>query len=167
MSETPQSAHANVAAAHAHIHHIHTTYHPYYKEELPFLHQIVQKIAKVHGPNDGEELYELEKLYEELQAELEDVVRQEAVLLPRIKAYLEDSEYTLAALQDGTANVRTKHEKLRKLLQQMRTLTADYTLPPHACRTYTMTFTKLQQLESQLSDHIERASNGVFSTIVS
>lgn len=100
--------------------------------ELPVISQYVSKIAKVHGPNNGEALFELEKLYHKLQLVLET---RDVPL----------NEVDLCELQS----------QLKVLLSQMRAVTSDYLLPAHACRTYTLTFAKLQELESDLTTRFQ------------
>ncbi len=114
--------------------------------------QFAGKIARVHGPNNDDRLYELDRLYHDLKQLLEEHVQmEEQELIPLVRQYIEDAASLQADhKQDTMRAFRETQEKANGLLKQMRAVTSDYTLPEHACRTYTMTFNKLGELERNL-----------------
>jgi regulator of cell morphogenesis and NO signaling len=50
-------------------------------------------------------------------------------------------------------------------LKEIRAITGDYSLPPGACRTYTLTFQKLEELESDVFLHVHLENNILFPRI--
>lgn len=143
-------------------------HHQYLKDELPMIGQFASKIARVHGPNNDDRLYELDRLYHELQQQIEEYMQiEEQQLFPLMQQYTEDAA-TLHTdqLQHTNRALREKQQKLNDLLQQMRAVTSDYTLPEHACRTYTITFNKLGELERNLFAHIQLESDVILPKIL-
>lgn len=151
------------------IDHVVTTHHSYLKSELPILNQFVSKIARVHGPNDGEMLYELEKYYQELMTVLEEhIIMEEETLFPQVKEMTpHPTDEQMEQLLQIISNVEKLHDQVRQLLQKMREVTSNYTLPAHACRTYTATFTKLEELETDLFTHLQLESAIMLPRIIS
>lgn len=117
------------------------THHNYLQSELPILNQFVSKIAMVHGPRD-EMLFDLEEHFNELKAILEEY-------LARV-----DNDTSDQDPPSSVEDLKFLKGKVCPLLKKMREMTSDYSLPEHACRTYTMTFTKLEELESNLFKYL-------------
>lgn len=139
------------------------THHAYLVKELPLLSEFVTKIMRVHGPNHPE-LGQLHRLFHSLKLELEQhLVKEEEILFPLVR------EYEANPTEENRANAFTKlneleneHEQAGDLLKEMRAITNDYTLPEGACRTYTLTFHKLAELESDMFEHIHLENNILF-----
>lgn len=148
------------------IDHIVGTHHAYLQQELPVLGEFVTKIMRVHGAEHNE-LAKLHKLYHQLKMELEQhLIAEEEAVFPLIKE-LENNPS--AALAEKTANAITEleadHSGVGDLLREMRSVTNDYDLPASACRTYTLAFQKLQDLESDLFQHIHLENNILFKRV--
>ncbi|MGD8191251.1 iron-sulfur cluster repair di-iron protein [Brevibacillus ginsengisoli] len=139
------------------------THHAYLTKELPLLSEFVTKIMRVHGPAHPE-LSQLHRLFHSLKLELEQhLVKEEEILFPLIRAYEaipteENRNQAFAKLNE----LESEHELAGNLLKEMRAITNDYTLPEGACRTYTITFHKLAELESDLFEHIHLENNILF-----
>lgn len=138
-------------------------HHAYLRQELPLLSGFTNKIHRVHGDRHPE-LGALDQLFHALKAELDaHLDEEEQELFPLVAAYArlgaqEDLTHAIQAL-DG---LESQHEAAGKLLAAMREVTGGYTLPPGACRTYTLTFQKLRELESDLFMHIHLENNILF-----
>ncbi len=150
------------------INHIVSTHHAYLQKELPLLSDFTTKIFRVHGPIHPE-LGTLHKLFHSLKMELDQhLIKEEEIVFPLIKAYEEhptpeNLEKALAALNE----LEKEHEEAGNLLKEMRHVTGHYTLPEGACRTYTLTFQKLEELESDLFQHIHLENNILFPRVES
>lgn len=150
------------------IDHIVETHHAYLQGELPLLSEYVTKILRVHGANHGEVLSKLHRLYHNLKLELDQyLVKEEQIIFPLIKQYEAQQD---AGLREKAARVigelESEHSTAGDLLKEMRAVTDQYTLPDGACRTYMLTFQKLQELESDLFQHIHLENNILFPRVV-
>lgn len=145
------------------VDHVVHTHHAYLKNELPGIGEFVARIRNVHGSGHPE-LIRLDELYRELKAELEDhLQKEETLVFPYIKLFVQDGDrnslsMAVAAIQE----LEAEHSAVGSLLHEMRTITADYLLPPEACRTYTVSFQKLEELEDDLFQHIHLENNIMF-----
>ena len=141
-------------------------HHAYLRQELPLLSNFTNKIHRVHGAHHPE-LGVLERLFHELKAELEaHLTEEETELFPLVVAYAksgarEDLSQAIQTLDE----LESQHETAGKLLAAMREVTDGYTLPEGACRTYTLTFQKLRELESDLFMHIHLENNILFTRL--
>lgn len=138
-------------------------HHAYLRQELPLLEQFVTKISVVHGAGHPE-LETLSRLFHELKAELEPhLVAEETELFPWIQAFEQSGAWeALAFAIKAIDELETEHQVAGQLLFAMREATKDYLLPSDACRTYTLAFQKIQDLESDLFAHIHLENNILF-----
>lgn len=139
------------------------THHAYLVKELPLLSEFVTKIMRVHGPNHPE-LGQLHRLFHSLKLELEQhLVKEEEILFPLVREYeANPTEENRATAFAKLNELENEHEQAGDLLKEMRAITNDYTLPEGACRTYTLTFHKLAELESDMFEHIHLENNILF-----
>ncbi|HTG71924.1 MAG TPA: iron-sulfur cluster repair di-iron protein [Candidatus Udaeobacter sp.] len=140
------------------------THHAYLQKELPLLSEFTTKILRVHGPAQGDVLARLHRLFHQMKMELEQhLIAEEEVLFPLIRQYEESPsgallEKTVKAINELEAD----HSGVGDILKEMREITNQYELPAEACRTYTLTFQKLEELESDLFEHIHLENNILF-----
>lgn len=141
-------------------------HHAYLKQELPLLEAFVNKIHLVHGERHPE-LQRLNEQYGALKSELEShLSSEETDLFPKIRAYEQTGAGSdLARALDTLEELEAEHLAAGNLLAAMRTETSDYTLPADACRTYTLAFQKLADLESDLFNHIHLENNILFQRL--
>lgn len=145
------------------IDHVVITHHAYLQKELPLLSEFVNKILRVHGPNHGE-LSQLHRLFHMMKLELDQhLITEEQTVFPFIKEFdLNPSSILLEQIKKAIVALEADHSGVGDLLKEMRAITEDYTLPPEACRTYTLTFQKLETLEADLFQHIHLENNILF-----
>lgn len=143
--------------------HIIGTHHQYLRDELPVLSDFTTKIMRVHGPNHPE-LVEVNQLFQALKAELsEHIAKEEAELFPLIEQYeAELSEEHKRKIREENRKAEAEHTHAGGLLEGIRQATGDYQLPEDACKTYTLAFRKLEQLENDLFQHIHLENNILF-----
>lgn len=145
------------------------THHRYTREAFAMLAPIATKVRQVHGANH-EELAAVEKLVQELSDDLiPHMLKEEQVLFPYINAV----QVASMAGQEppmpffGTARnpirmMMAEHETAGEKLLEIRTLTANFTLPPEACTSYRTLYAKLEELERDLHLHIHMENNILF-----
>ncbi len=145
--------------------HIVTTHHAFLRQELPRLTQLVEKVANVHGGKHPE-LNDLRSVYAELRAELEPhMMKEERVLFPAI-CQLDQAasapQFPFGTVANPIRMMEHEHDEVGNALKRIRQLTADFTVPDCACNTYRVMLDSLQNLESDLHQHIHKENNILF-----
>ncbi|OGO77750.1 MAG: iron-sulfur cluster repair di-iron protein [Clostridiales bacterium GWB2_37_7] len=138
-------------------------HHTYLQNELPALGQLVSKILRVHGEHHIE-LTKVHKLFNSLRTELEShLIKEEEILFPKIKQYEKDPSPELLnkALKTIT-ELENEHTGAGDVLKELRRITDQYMTPPDGCTTYSLTYQKLYELESDLFQHIHMENNILF-----
>jgi len=145
------------------IHHIIQTHHAYLKQELPVLSAFLTKVMYRHG-QEHPELVQLHQWFHQLKAELEEhVMKEEQVVFPLIQEYEQTSSASVREKAgQEIVQLEAEHHKTGDLLKQMRQVTHDYQLPEDACRTYTLSYHKLKQLEADVFQHIHLENHILF-----
>ncbi|NSL50660.1 iron-sulfur cluster repair di-iron protein [Calidifontibacillus erzurumensis] len=145
------------------IDHIVQTHHAYLNEELPQLGQLVTKVYRVHGPNHPH-LAKVYNYYHDLSKELvEHLIKEEEAIFPLVKEYeAEPSTEKLEKIKSAINELEAEHDKAGDLLKLIREVTNDFTLPPDACMTYTLTYQRLENLESDMFNHVHKENNILF-----
>ncbi|MBF0707782.1 MULTISPECIES: iron-sulfur cluster repair di-iron protein [Bacillaceae] len=145
------------------IDHILDTHHAYLDHVLTELNGFVTKVYRVHGSTHPE-LSQVHRLFHRLKLELEEhLIQEEEKVFPKIKAYeAEPSQESLTKVLETIAALEEEHEEAGHLLKELRSVTRDYTLPEGACTTYTLMYLKLEELESDLFQHIHLENNILF-----
>ena len=134
---------------------IEDTHHSYLREALPELAGLLVTILRVHGQNHRE-LFEVYKVYGTLKTELEQhLMKEENLLFPGMEAEAEDTE-TIQAL---AREIIEEHEGAGELLQKLRELTENYSIPSGVCDTFRRTYAMLEELEQDLHQHIHLENN--------
>lgn len=143
------------------------THHAYLQKELPLLSEFTTKILRVHGPAQGDVLSKLHRFFHQMKMELEQhLITEEEVVFPLIKKYEGNPSRTVLENVVSAIDVlEADHSNVGDLLKEMRGITHDYELPSEACRTYTLTFQKLEELESDLFQHIHLENNILFPRV--
>ena len=152
------------------IDHIIETHHIYTRNELEQLAPLMDKVASRHGDHYGY-LLELKELLRQVSDDLDPhMMKEERVLFPYIKD-LESKEVSTPAPPFGTVQnpirmMRAEHETVGELLEKMRGVTSDYSLPDGVCPSFTALFHRLAALEADLHQHIHVENNILFPRAV-
>jgi regulator of cell morphogenesis and NO signaling len=151
------------------IDHIVTRHHAYVRQSLPALLTHSRKIAQVHGAKHRE-LGRVAELVEMVAAEMTShMMKEENILFPFIVALA-------TARQDGRSAplapfgtvtnpihmMEAEHESAGNALFEIRELTDGYSVPPDACRTYTVCLKELEAFEQDLHTHVHLENNILF-----
>ncbi len=150
------------------IEHVVSTHHAYIQKELPLLSEFTTKVLRVHGQEQGAVLSGLHRLFHTMKLELEQhLISEEEQIFPLIRQYeREPSEELRAQIASVIEQLESEHSGVGELLKQMRAITQNYTLPEGACRTYTLTYQKLELLEEDLFRHIHLENHILFPRYV-
>ena len=146
------------------VDHVLVTHHAYLAKELPGLYELTKKIFRVHGEHHGEELSQVYRLFHNLKAELEEhVIKEEVMIFPRLvtasKSHARDEILTVLQMID---ELEAGHQSAGDVIKNLRIVTNDFQVPPDGCKTYELTYQKLEELERDLFQHIHLENNILF-----
>ena len=151
------------------IEHIVTTHHAYVKQELPRLHQLLNKVVSVHGKAHSE-LGQIQQTFRGMSDELQShMMKEEHILFPYIVA-LESAVSTgqpkprpaFGTVSNPVRMMELEHESAGAALKTISELSANYTPPEEACFSYKTLYTALKDFESDLHQHVHLENNILF-----
>lgn len=138
------------------IDHILCRYHARHHEQFPELILQAEKVERVHAdkPNVPTGLAKyLSRLYDELA---QHMLKEEQVLFPMIKQ-------GRGILAEGPIRVMEhEHDEASELLDVIKHLTHNVTIPPEACTTWKVMYNGLNEMITDLMDHINLENNLLF-----
>lgn len=145
------------------------THHQYVKENVPFITELANKVARVHGDRHPE-VIEIASLFNGIGKALNlHLMKEENAVFPFIKELVHAKKSGGAASAFSLDNMNTpaqilemEHEQVGEDMAIIRSLTDQYTLPPDACTSYTILYKKLDEFESDLFIHVHLENNILF-----
>lgn len=145
------------------VDHIVNVHHGYLYENLPKISELTTKILRVHGGNHPE-LSKVHKLFHTIKMELEaHLIEEETIQYPAIKEYLRsNSEDDLDKAINIINQLQDEHTGAGDILKELRRVTNDYKAPSDGCNTYKLTYAKLEEMESDIFQHIHLENNILF-----
>ena len=151
------------------IDYIINVHHIYVSENIPFIKECADKVAKVHGQH-YKEVVEINTLFNTVAEELMlHMHKEETILFPFIKELVkaQNEKQTLQNFPFGTIQnpirmMEMEHESAGNTFKKIATLSNNYTPPPEACNTYNVLYAKLQEFEEDLHKHIHLENNILF-----
>ncbi|MBK6936506.1 MAG: iron-sulfur cluster repair di-iron protein [Chitinophagaceae bacterium] len=149
------------------------THHAYVNKNLPDIKVYANKVMNVHGSRHPE-LIRVNKLVEAVSDELgAHLIKEERVLFPYIKtlaAINNKAELNQAnpfgSVQNPVNMMEMEHEVAGQLMQEIRNITSNYSLPEDACASYTLLYRMLDEFEDDLHLHIHLENNILFPKAV-
>lgn len=151
------------------IRHIIRTHHAYVRSELPRLLPLAERVAAKHGPSHPE-VIEIERglclLAGDLLFHLD---KEEKILFPYIEALEESRKLGAAApracfdtVESPIRSMLNEHEAAGALLNEMRTVSRNFSAPAGACPTYVGLYDGLDAFEKDLHRHVHLENNLLF-----
>jgi len=142
------------------VDHIIGKHHHYLQQEMPIISEFVTSILRVHGAHHGE-LGNVFKLFHALKKELDQhLMTEEETLFPLIKEYEQNpSSQLLVTIKNKINIIEHEHEQAGDIIKELRQITNQYTLPADACTSYRLAYLKLEEMESDLFQHIHLENN--------
>ncbi|WP_019991168.1 iron-sulfur cluster repair di-iron protein [Rudanella lutea] len=144
-------------------------HHAYLYQNLPFIEELVWKVAAKHGDYNPT-LLMVRQVFDELKADLlAHLQKEEMALFPFIRQLI--SANTTETVPFGGQAVSLKapidcmeheHSYAGSLLAQLREFTNDYTPPTDACNSHRLMLAKMEELEGDLMRHIHLENNILF-----
>jgi regulator of cell morphogenesis and NO signaling len=136
---------------------ISNTHHSYVKKTIPDLRSYASKVASVHGSRHPE-LFAISQLTDEVCEELlSHMIKEETVLFPYIKQLVSPKNngsqlqgVTFKTIQSPINMMEQEHEIVGNKLDQIRTLSKNYSLPEDACASYAYLFKTLEEFENDI-----------------
>ncbi len=118
---------------------------------------------RVHGINHNV-LFRVHKLFSMLKTELEQhLLKEEQILFPLIKEYdINPSVNQLQKINEVINETEEEHEGAGDILKELRKITNDFKVPNDGCNTYVIAFKIIEELESDLFQHIHLENNILF-----
>jgi iron-sulfur cluster repair di-iron protein len=149
------------------VDHIVNVHHGYLYENLPKISELTTKILRVHGGHHPE-LSKVHKLFHTVKMELEaHLIEEETIQYPAIKEYLRsNSEVDLDKAINIINQLQDEHIGAGDILKELRSVTNDFKAPSDGCSTYKLTYAKLEEMESDIFQHIHLESNILFPRLL-
>lgn len=141
-------------------------HHTYVTENLPMMVQYANKVARVHGEN-APELIEINSIVIAVANELiNHMHKEEQILFPYIKEMVNVQKGISAkdAPHFGTVGnpigmMEVEHENAGDAFKRLSELTNNYTPPEWACNTFKALYSKLEEFEQDLHQHVHLENN--------
>lgn len=148
---------------------IYNQHHIYYYEVQPVIADVLAKVIARHGALHPE-LLALESQYKVLVNELDThFMKEEKVVFPFIKALVKakvsgdfEALNSQPSLTEPIQMMQAEHEAAGVILENIRHLTNNYTVPSGACNSYQFLYKKLFELDEDLQQHIHLENNILF-----
>lgn len=140
------------------------THHGYLKEALPEIERLAYTIYRVHFDDNGDLLEKVYRLFSNLKTTLEvHIIKEERGLFYMIMDYEEEaSEELLNEIQKGIKEIEADFALIESILEELRETTNNYVLPASSCTTFGITYNKLEELEADLTKHMEIEKTQIF-----
>ncbi len=150
--------------------HIERTHHVFLKQQLPRLAALLDKTIQAHGQRHGQMLTQLKHTFVSLKTDIEmHLAKEEQILFPLIRqmdAY-QQGRGPVPAVHCGTVanpigQMEFEHDQAGQFLAQIRTITSGFQPPEDACETFRALYDGLQDIETDLHEHIHLENNILF-----
>ncbi|HRF26077.1 MAG TPA: hemerythrin domain-containing protein, partial [Ferruginibacter sp.] len=98
-------------------------------------------------------------LLEEL---LQHMRKEEEVLFPAIRSLDLPGSNSNVHIQAPIRVMEQEHDEAGFLLEEIRTLTNNYTIPEQACTTFRISLMELEEFEARMHEHVHLENNILF-----
>lgn len=145
------------------------THHSYVKKTIPDIRNYAARVMNVHGYRHPE-LNRVHQLVEAIAAELTaHTMKEEKILFPYIKTLAgaknngaQTVQNPFGSIQSPIGMMEMEHEMVAKDLEEIRSITDNYTLPEDVCASYTLLYKMLDEFENDLHIHVHLENNILF-----
>lgn len=149
-------------------------HHGYLKKTIPELKDQVKEFVKEHIKKFSY-LSDLERMIDLLAKKIPPSMQQEEdVIFPYIRqiahAHKHKEPYAalfIKTLRKPVEDIMFKgHESVTNIIDTIRNLTKNYTIPPNACSSHKVVFGKLKELDNDLMQHLYLEDKILFPQVV-
>lgn len=145
------------------------THHTYVKENIPFISELANKVAHVHGDRHPE-VIKVAEIFSQIAKDLGlHLMKEENILFPFVKQLAEAaksgkkvSPAPFGTVKNPTQIMEMEHEQAGEDMSAIREVTNGYALPADACTSFTILYKKLQEFENDLFTHVHLENNILF-----
>ena len=151
------------------IQYILENHHNWLKTKIPEILPVVQKVAEVHGENHPETI-RIAALFQQVVDDLTPhMQKEELVLFPYLQQLTaarvsgnEPPRPFFGSVENPIAGMEADHEAVGKLVDTIRELSRDYTIPENTCASFKLLYGFLTEFEADLHQHIHLENNLLF-----
>lgn len=145
------------------IDYIESNHHFYIKSVSSRVMGHAQKVAGTHAQR-WPYMVEVASIFDEVVNELTShMFKEEKILFPRIKQLESSADKASAeALSGPIQQMMLEHDAAGEMLDRIRELTSNYTLPEGGCMTFRTLLAELQEFERDLHQHVFLENNILF-----
>ena len=146
------------------IDHIEATHHAYVRETAPLLIEYTERMVRAHG-DDHDEIKPLAHCVRELIDELmPHLMKEEQILFPAIKSLSlgQPMNGCFGHIGNPINMMLHEHDNADTMLQEIRSLTNNYTIPAGVCQTWQACYRTLAEFDADLQAHIAVENNLLF-----
>lgn len=145
------------------------THHKYVAEANLLIRQYSERVAKVHGHHYTETV-EINNLFHDLSNELDmHMQKEENILFPFIKVIGKAKKDgtplappPFGSIQNPINMMEAEHTDAGDILRKIAELSNNYTPPSGACNTFRALYSKLEEYQNDLFQHIHLENNILF-----
>lgn len=131
-------------------------HHTYLRKTLQELGSNLFKLIEVHGGTHPE-LFEVHHIVGLLRIDLEQhLIKEEKQLFPLIRAN------SIEGVRKVIEELESEHDVAGDILKKLTVVTDHFTLPEDACATFTLTYNMLQQLQTDMYEHVHKENSVLF-----
>ncbi|CAM4369212.1 hemerythrin domain-containing protein [Shewanella livingstonensis] len=146
------------------INYIETNHHAYIRKTAPLLIEYTEKMVRAHG-DDHDEIKPLALCVRELIDELmPHLMKEEQILFPAIKSLSlgQPANGCFGHIGNPINMMLHEHDNADQMLQSIRRLTNNYTIPASVCHTWQACYRTLAEFDVDLQNHINLENTLLF-----
>lgn len=148
-------------------------HHRYVEKSIPMLYEYSQKVAKVHGESSPETI-EIASRFQRVADELTShMKKEEEILFPYIKrmvaAQKENKKIetpSFGTIKNPINMMEAEHDAAGDDIERIHELSNDFEPPASACSTFRVLYSKLDEFEKDLHQHIHLENNILFKKVI-
>ncbi|MBT6440390.1 MAG: iron-sulfur cluster repair di-iron protein [Flavobacteriales bacterium] len=145
------------------------THHKYVTKANDLIIQYSDKVASVHG-HHYTEVVEINTLFHSLVGELKThMQKEEMILFPYVKQLVKASNEGVkldlphfGTVQNPISMMEQEHDSAGDIIKRINKLSNNFTPPAEACNTFRALYSKLEEYQNDLFQHIHLENNILF-----
>ncbi len=148
---------------------IEKTHHRYVEAKIEEITPYLTKVMRVHGENHPELLEIGELFFQSAQELTSHLSKEEGILFPHIRKMVEAQLKNESLPKSSFGEVKNpievmfmEHDNEGERFRKIEALSDNYNPPADACGTYRVTYSLLEEFESDLHKHIHLENNILF-----
>lgn len=144
-------------------------HHTYAREAIPRIQSYIEQTQKNHGEK-YKFIRRIMDLFQQISKEMLRHMEKEERFLFHVIRYIEECKHFneiprtrgYGTVKDPIKTMENEHEGSGNIMEEIRSLTDNYTLPSDAGEIFTMTYKELEEFEKDLHKHLHLENNILF-----